>query len=109
MVFTVLGRVTGSGSPADGSQLQSRTPRIYQVTPEILEPATSDTTSERQTTSGRQKVNESARHQPDDLPDAPDATGPTPRDSCTEKVKSACWAWPPVGSWWWARVTDVAK
>src|SRR3954463_13649142 len=25
------------------------------------------------------------------------------------KVKSACWSGPPVGSWRWARVTDVAK
>jgi hypothetical protein len=83
MVFTVLGRATGSRSPADRSQLQSRTPRIYQVTPEILEPATSDTTSESQTTTGRQKVNESARHQLEDLPDAPDAT----ENSCTEKIK----------------------
>ena len=25
------------------------------------------------------------------------------------KVKSSCGAWPLVGSFWWARVTDVAK
>ena len=34
---------------------------------------------------------------------------PDAGDSCTEKVKSACWSWPPVGSCGWARVTDVAK
>src|SRR4051794_25869380 len=88
MVFTVLGRATGSGSPADRSQLQSRTPRIYHVTPEILEPATSDTTSESQTTTGRQKANESARHQLEDLPDASDATGPTPRTLALRKSRA---------------------
>jgi hypothetical protein len=40
----------------------------------------------RSNQAGRQKVNESARRQPEDLPAAPDTTA-DPRDSRTEKVK----------------------
>jgi hypothetical protein len=47
--------------------------------------AAGDTTSAGQTT-GRQKVNGSARRQPEDLPAAPDATA-RPTNSLTEKVK----------------------
>ena len=49
--------------------------------------AAGDTTSAGQTT-GRQKINESARRQPEDLPVAPDATA-RPPDSRTEKIKGS--------------------
>jgi hypothetical protein len=56
--------------------------------------AAGDTTSVGQT-SGRQKVNESARRQPEDLPAEPDAAV-RPADSLTEKVKSPGRVAPPL-------------
>ena len=97
-----------SGSRADTSQSRPGS-GIYQVTPAILEPVASDTTSESQTMTGRQKVNESAH------PPARGPTGragrhrPTPGMLALRKSSAGCWRWPPVGSCGWARVTDVAK
>ena len=66
-----------SGSPADTSQSR---PKATHLSSHAGDPRTAagDTTSAGQTTAGRQKVNESARRRPEDLPAAPDATARPP-------------------------------
>jgi len=74
IAFTVLGLECWRRIAGGQFSVRSTRPRIYQVTPKILEPVAGDTTSASQTSIGRQKVNESAIHRPEELPDASDAT-----------------------------------
>ena len=103
-----LGWSAGDRIAGGQFSVQSTRPRIYQVTPEILG---------RRRATRHQKVrprsvDRKSMSQPVTDPRTYRTRRTPPPDaanSCTEKVKSACWAGPPVGSCGWARVTDVAK